>query len=309
MKSHTQKTNILQDTKILPGTEIRILNNNIEKGRIKHAIFDFDGTISLLREGWEKIMEPVMVESICGDHEPTREIRDHVRKYINETTGVQTILQMEGLVKMVKKFGLIPANQILDGWAYKKIYNDRLMVPVQKRIAELEAGIKTVEDFTLKGALEFCENLSDRNMFMVLASGTDQKDVHYESGKITAARYFKGGIYGAIGTIEEYSKDKVMKEILHTHNLHGAELIVFGDGPVEIRNTKSNGAIAVGIASDEVRGSGWNERKIDRLVDAGCDILMPDFSDGDALLNYLSPSDPSLTWGGNETGSLASNVI
>ena len=33
----------------LPGTEIRILNKNLERGRIKYAIFDFDGTISILR--------------------------------------------------------------------------------------------------------------------------------------------------------------------------------------------------------------------------------------------------------------------
>ncbi len=269
------------------GTDIRIYNNNFEKGKIKHAIFDFDGTISILREGWEKIMEPVMIESICGDQKPTPEVLERVKNFIDETTGVQTILQMEGLVKMVEEMDLVPKEKILDAWGYKKMYNDRLMVPVRERIAELESGVKTLDDSTLKGSLDFCRKLFERDITMYLASGTDRTDVRNESDKVTAAQYFKGGIYGAIGTIEEYSKDKVIKEILRNNDLHGSELIVFGDGPVEIRNAKENGAIAVGVASDEVKGQGWNESKIDRLTKANCDILIPDFSEGEKLLNYL----------------------
>ena len=36
--------------KVLPGMEIEIINE-VERGRIRHVLFDFDGTISLLREG------------------------------------------------------------------------------------------------------------------------------------------------------------------------------------------------------------------------------------------------------------------
>ena len=269
------------------GKDIRILNNSFELGKIKHAIFDFDGTISILREGWEGIMEPVMVESICGDQKPTPEIYQMVRHFIDETTGVQTIVQMEGLVRMIEKQGLVPKDKILDAWGYKKIYNERLMVPVRKRIAELESGEKTLEDYTVRGSLDFCKKLSERNVTMYLASGTDRGDVRNESQKVTAAQYFRGGIHGAIGSVDDYSKDKVIKEILKDNNLHGSELVVFGDGPVEIRNAKENGAIAVGIASNEVKGHGWNPQKIERLTRAGCDILMPDFSEGDLLLEYL----------------------
>jgi len=274
----------------LNGSNIRIYNDKFERGRIKHAIFDFDGTISLLREGWEQIMEPVMIESICGDHKPTMEIIERVKNFIDETTGVQTILQMEGLVKMVVETGLVPIEDILDAWGYKQIYNDCLMVPVRERIVNLESGVKTIDDYTLKGSLEFCKKMWERGIIMYLASGTDRTDVRNESEKVTAAQYFKGGIYGAIGTIEEYSKDKVIKEIMRNHDLHGSELVVFGDGPVEIRNAKENGAIAVGVASDEVIGQGWNQNKIDRLTKANCDILVPDFKEGDKLLNYLFAS-------------------
>ena len=67
----------------------------------------------------------------------------------------------------------------------------------------------------------------------------------------------------------------------------GMGLLVVGDGPVEIRNAKSNGGIAVGVASDEVAGQGWNMDKRPRLVKAGCDILVPDFGEMDAILRYL----------------------
>ena len=79
--------------KVLPGMEIEIINE-VERGRIRHVLFDFDGTISLLREGWQRIMGPVMVEMICGDHPPTPEIEREVDEVIEETTGIQTIFQI-----------------------------------------------------------------------------------------------------------------------------------------------------------------------------------------------------------------------
>ena len=272
---------------LLEGTDIQILNPNLERGNVKYAIFDFDGTVSILREGWEKIMEPVMIESICGEYPATPEVVDNVRKYIDDSTGIQTILQMEALVEMVHQTGLVPKQKILDSWGYKNIYNERLMVPVRQRIAALQCGQISLDDSTVRGSIHFCKKLAERGVIMYAASGTDQDDVRNEAKVLGVARDFKGGIYGAVGSVEEYSKDKVIKGILRDHQLHGSELMVLGDGPVEIRNAKENGAIAVGIASDEVTGHGWNTRKIDRLTKAGCDILMPDFTYGDELIAYL----------------------
>lgn len=273
--------------RILPGTEIKILNNRIETGKIKHVIFDFDGTISLLREGWESIMESMMIACICGDHRPTLEIIQHVREYIDETTGIQTIIQMQGLVQMVKRYRLVPSDKILDQWGYKRLYNERLLKRVRKRIQKIETKKNGIAKFTLTGAMDFCKRLFQRRLVMYLASGTDLEDVQNEAKLLQVDHYFKGGIYGAVGSIEVYSKALVIKNILKTHDLCGSELIVFGDGPVEIQNAKSNGAIAVGIASYEVNRKGWNQKKIKRLVNAGCDILIPDFSDGDRLIRYL----------------------
>ncbi len=124
----------------LPGTQIEIVNPNIERGKLKHILFDFDGTISLLREGWQNIMGPMCVEMICGEHEPTPEIEKEVAEMIEETTGIQTIFQMQRLVQMVKEHGLVPEDKILDEWGYKAIYNERLLKPVRERIKKLQNG-------------------------------------------------------------------------------------------------------------------------------------------------------------------------
>ncbi|RJS83822.1 hypothetical protein CW706_05560 [Candidatus Bathyarchaeota archaeon] len=50
-----------------------------------------------------------------------------------------------------------------------------------------------------------------------------------------------------------------------------ADRLVVEDGSVEIENAKSRNAIALGIASDEVKRCGLNPRKGRRLIDAGAD--------------------------------------
>ncbi|MBI4556499.1 MAG: HAD family hydrolase [Candidatus Hydrogenedentes bacterium] len=271
----------------LPGTQIEIINE-VERGRFKHALFDFDGTVSVLREGWEKVMKPVMVQAICGDTAPTPEIEREVEKFIDESTGIQTIYQMQRLVEMVRAHGLVPEEKILDAWGYKTIYNEQLMVPVRDRIARYEKGELTIEQVTLRGALEFLKRLAGRGVTLYVFSGTDQEDVRNEAQRIGAAPFFKE-ILGAIRSLEDYSKDKVIKDIIRTHDLHGAEVLICGDGPVEIRNAKENGCVALGVASDEVNRHGWNLHKRERLLRAGADILIPDFGELDALLAYLFP--------------------
>ena len=51
-------------------TEIEIIHKWKEKPQIRYAIFDHDGTISTLREGWELIMAPMMIKAILGDKYP-----------------------------------------------------------------------------------------------------------------------------------------------------------------------------------------------------------------------------------------------
>ena len=273
--------------KTLPGTDIQLIRD-IERGKIQHVLFDFDGTISMLREGWQRIMAPVCVEMICGDTEPTQAIVDEVNQMIDETTGIQTIFQMQRLQQMVRAHGLVPEPEVRTPEAYKKVYNDRLMEPVRARIAQIESGQRSVEDFIVRGARRFLDLISAKGVSMYVFSGTDRDDVRNEAKCLGVDHYFLE-IWGAPPSVEEYSKEKIIREIIAEHHLEGPQVLAIGDGPVELRNVKDAGGIALGIASDEKRGKGWDMSKCPRLLKAGADILAPDFSEADALIAYLFP--------------------
>ncbi len=140
----------------LPGTEIEICDDGFARTdtdryrpaptAVRHAVFDNDGTISTLRQGWEAIMAPVMIRAILGDRCETadetlyRKVRERVLDFIDKSTGIQTIVQMEGLVGMVREFGIVPPEKVLDRFGYKRIYNDALMEMVSLRLAKLKRG-------------------------------------------------------------------------------------------------------------------------------------------------------------------------
>jgi hypothetical protein len=65
-------------------------------------------------------------------------------------------------------------------------------------------------------------------------------------------------------------------------------VVTFGDGPVEIRETNKRGGITIGVASNELRRYGLNESKRTRLIKAGADVVIPDFSQISQLLDLLN---------------------
>jgi phosphoglycolate phosphatase-like HAD superfamily hydrolase len=278
-------------------TEIEIVNheNTFTFGPVKHVIFDHDGTISTLRQGWEQIMEPVMVKAILGPHyleaseEFYQRVVRRVREYIDQSTGIETIVQMEALEQMVRQFAQVPADQILDPAGYKQIYNQALMEMVQKRTDKLHRGELSADDYTIKGAAVFLKTLYDRGVKLYLASGTDHADVVREAEFLGYSGLFEGRIYGWAGQGSGSAKKMVIEQILRENNLSGTHLACVGDGPVELRLCKKVGGLALGIASDEVRRYGLNAAKRARLIKAGADLLIPDFSQQKTLLQYLFP--------------------
>jgi rfaE bifunctional protein kinase chain/domain len=279
----------------LDGTEIELCWDPLPKAKIKHAVFDHDGTVSTLRQGWEQVMAPMMVRAILGEKYKTADetlyhkVRNRVLDYIDQSTGIQTIVQMEALVEMVREFGLVPCDEIRDKFGYKEIYNDALMELVNKRVEKFKRSELDIYDYTIKGALEFLKALQRRGVKLYLASGTDCDDVVAESKALGYVELFDGGIYGSVGDVAKYSKKMVIEKIMTENNLQGSELAVFGDGPVEIRECRKREGIAVGIATDEIRRHGLNPEKRTRLVKAGAHIIVPDFSQQDKLINLLFP--------------------
>jgi phosphoglycolate phosphatase len=64
-------------------------------------------------------------------------------------------------------------------------------------------------------------------------------------------------------------------------------LVAFGDGFVEIEDAKSAGGIAVGVASNEATRQGIDTWKRERLIQAGADLIIPDFREQEALIAHL----------------------
>jgi len=188
---------------------------------------------------------------------------------------------------MVKEFGIVRADKILDKFGYKEIYNNALMELVSRRIEKFKRGELDINDYTIKGALDFLEALRQRGIKLYLASGTDRQDVIAESESLGYAELFDGGVYGSVGDIAKYSKKMVIEKIMVENNLQGPELAVFGDGPVELRECRKRDGIAVGIASDEIRRHGLSTEKRTRLVKAGAHVIVPDFSQHETLIKLL----------------------
>jgi phosphoglycolate phosphatase-like HAD superfamily hydrolase len=271
-------------------------------GRIRHVLFDFDGTISVLREGWERVMAPLMVEMICDGNPPTAEIEREVADYVEFSTGIVTIEQMQWLAEAVRRHGI--ARYPLTAAEYKQIYIERLMVGVQRRLDRLTPDLTGLarpgsavragadlsglqSEMMLTGARSFLAALAARGLSLYVSSGTDHPYMLNEARALGVADYFNGGLYGAIDEDEAHRKERIIERILDEHDLHGDELLVVGDGPVEVREAVSRRALALGVASDEVTRSGWNPAKVTRLTRAGAHFLIPDFTRGEELASWL----------------------
>ena len=281
----------------LEGTEIELAAPLPEHPVIRHAVFDHDGTLSTLRQGWEAVMESVMVRCILGDrYEQIDELsfarlEERIRSYIDRSTGVQTLVQMQALVEMVREAGHVPAEKVLDARGYKALFAREMAAMIHQRIGKLQRGELEVADCTVKGAARLLEELRRRGVRLYLASGTDHADVEEEAGALGYADLFEGRLYGSIGDLSHEPKKVVLDRILGEIGDGGA-IVTFGDGPVEIRESHKRGALTVGVASDEVRRYGLNPAKRARLIQAGADLVVPDFSQLEPLLGLLFPARP-----------------
>lgn len=148
---------------------IEILNPFVEfrVGHIEYALIDSDGTISVVRQGWEEVMIPLMVEMICDSNPPTRCIENEVEQYVESSAGILTIKQMEWLAVAVRKYGI--AKRPRSACEYKRIYNQRLLVGVNQRLENLRNGELRPDDLMIAGARAFLEGLRERNVTMYLA--------------------------------------------------------------------------------------------------------------------------------------------
>ncbi len=270
---------------MLPTDHLEVIHPEIPRGRFRSVLFDFDGTLSLIREGWPQVMIPMMVGILreTATRETEAELTAGVEEFVMRLNGRQTIYQMIQLAEEVRKRGGRP----LEPLDYKHRYHDLLMARVRARIDALARGAVTPADWTVPGSHALLDSLRARGMTLYLASGTDLKFVRQEAELLELAPYFGERIYGALDDYQNFSKQMIIERMLREHHLRGEELLGFGDGFVEIEEIKRAGGVAVAVASDEVKRSGINEWKRNRLVRAGADLVIPEYRQHEKLLQYL----------------------
>jgi phosphoglycolate phosphatase-like HAD superfamily hydrolase len=253
---------------------------------LSHVLFDFDGTLSLIREGWPDVMVPMFAEMLPAlPNESESQRRQLALEDIMRLNGKQTIYQMIQLAERIKERGGQPRDPL---W-YKHEYLRRLDLRIRNRVEGLRSGELHSDQFLVYGTRALLDELQKRGFQLFLASGTDEPFVKQEAALLDLERYFGPFIYGAIDNYKQYSKKMVIERILRENRISGASLLTFGDGYVEIENTCQAGGLPVAVASDEAHnGSGrLDEWKRQRLLGVGAQVVIPDFRDGLPLLQVL----------------------
>lgn len=248
-------------------------------------MFDFDGTLSLIRRNWPQVMIPMMVDVLAelGTGESRVQLAAHVEDFVMRLNGRQTIYQMIQLADEVRARG----GQPRDPLDYKQQYHDLLWAQMSDRVAGLKSGATSPEDLTVPGSRELLQALADRGVALYLASGTDLKYVQDEVRALKLDHFFGPHIYGALDDYQNFSKKMIVDQIIHDAGVPGPQLLGFGDGFVEIEEIHHAGGVAIGVASEEETRQGVNLWKRERLVKAGADLIIGDYRRLDELLDVL----------------------
>ena len=264
---------------------MEILRYPQRKRPIQSALFDFDGTISLLRAGWQDVMIPYFVEVLqaAPQAEDDESLRAVVQEFVDLLTGKQTIYQCMRLDDEV----VLRGGERRDPYIYKQEYLRRLTLHIQGRHAQLQSGESQPSEYLVPGCLQLIQGLQERGIQCYLASGTDQEDVLREARMLGLDQYFGGNIYGAQDHVLQCSKELVIQKIIEENQISPDQLVSFGDGYVEIELVASLGGFTFGVASDEEKKKGVNHWKRNRLTAAGADVIIPDFTGAGDILALI----------------------
>jgi phosphoglycolate phosphatase-like HAD superfamily hydrolase len=264
------------------------LRAGVSANNARVCLFDFDGTISLIRSGWMDVMVPMMVEILLGlgTGESEAALRNVVEEFIWRLTGKQTMYQMIAFADEISKRGGAPRDPL----EYKKMYLDRLHRRIHHRLEELRRHEVSPDKYLVPGARALLEALRERGLRLYLASGTDQPYMREEAALLDIARYFEGRVYGALDDYRSFSKKILIERLIAASEFRGAEFLGFGDGYVEIENIKEVGGVAVGVATAEPECCTVDEWKRQRLAGVGADFIIPNFLCRDELFAALFPN-------------------
>jgi phosphoglycolate phosphatase-like HAD superfamily hydrolase len=262
-----------------------LLRPDLPRGRFRAALFDFDGTLSLLREGWPRVMTALMREAAnrAGVSGPGVPLDDIIESIVVGLNGKPTIIQMTQFAAELAARGGRPAAPA----DYAAEYQIRLLGKIRDRYDALRSGRATAADWSVPGSDALLAALRARDVLLVLASGTEVTHVRREADLLGLTSYFTEHLYAPAGDDLHFSKRAIVERLLRDHELRGEELLGFGDGVVETEEVRRAGGVAIAVASAEPPERGLNAWKRDRLVRAGADIVIPDYAEQGRWLPWL----------------------
>ncbi len=253
---------------------------------IRHAVFDFDGTLSLVRGGWAEIMVEQFLEHLPSrDPEKEPALRQSVLHDILALNGKPTIYQMQLLAEMVVKQGGEPDSP--DN--YNLDFQRRLRARIKERLADIHTHPERRDHYLVYEARSILTLLQKRGIVIHLLSGTAHADLLIESEALGIACFLEDRIYGPENLKPGFTKRAVFEQIVRDHALSPGQLLCFGDGAVEIMDTRHLGGLAVAVASDEAaNGSGRvDPNKQTHLLKAGAHAVIPDYRHAEQLVKIL----------------------
>jgi phosphoglycolate phosphatase-like HAD superfamily hydrolase len=264
---------------------IEFVRQDFPRGGYQAALFDFDGTLSLLRRNWQDVMLPMMVDILAetGSGETPEQLRVCVEEFVMRLTGRQTIYQMIRLAEEVARRGGTPRDPL----EYKRQYHDLLWQQVGGRVQAVADGRVPVETMTVPGSRDLLAALAQRGLTLWLASGTDLDYVRQEVRLLELDAFFGPRIYGALDDYRKFSKALIIEQMIRATGLDGRQIVGFGDGFVEMEEIKKVGGLAIGVASDEETREGVQPWKRRRLIEAGADVIIPHYRELGPLLDVL----------------------
>ncbi len=269
---------------------LEIIREERPRGPFRCIVFDFDGTLSLLRGDWQGLMIPRMVEILAatGTGESQAQLHALVADFVTRLTGQPTMQQMEALCDEVVRRG----RPRPDSRAYLEEYLTQLLARTAQRVQAVQSGAATPDAMMVPGARPLVERLARRGLIVAISSGTELLHVRMETAVLGLDAYFGSRIFGPIDNDPRFSKQRVLEQLMTERGLAAGEIACIGDGPAEILAARAVGALALGVASDEIDRSGRiNTLKREHLLRAGAHAIVPDYSDLAPILRLLLATD------------------
>lgn len=257
------------------------------RGVVSDVVFDWDGTLSYIRAGWGEVMLALFLEhmpQVAGEDDDARRRLAH--EDIWGLNGKPTVFQMQRLAERVAERGGTP----LTAAGYQSLYARALGRVCEARLAEVRGGRRHADEYMPPGARALLGALRHRGVRLHVASGTELAFVMGEAVVLGVAPLFDGRIHGpAAADDRAYSKRGVLEAVIASNGIQPGQLVVFGDGHVEIEQGRLLGGTAIAVATDEeVFGSGRiDPAKRTRLNGVGADAVIPDYRDLAAILALL----------------------